>query len=357
MIAKKLKAEQLDLLETIFNNNEEIRDEQSQAKQNSWPQPIPFDDYALLPDFPVDVLPCVGKRVVTELTTVAQVDPGLPGIVYLAVVSTCLGGKVSVDLKSHKEPCNIFLAAVLPSGKRKSFIVTQMSRPVYDYQHNRQQEMRDIIRKAINRQKVLEARLAKLQKQAANTEDQIERLQFINIAADVDKQIKDEPVPAKPVYVVDDITTEKLGMLMAENGERMAILSPEGGIFKLMNGFYNERDGNFDLYLKSHAGDPWSSHRVGRESTSMLNPSLTMGLAIQPDVLEEIGQNRHFHGRGLLARFLFSICQSKAGYRSRQTNAVPEALLREYSNHIYSLMDLPSNVVLVLTQEAHTVWN
>jgi replicative DNA helicase len=349
-LAKSLNAEQLEDVAEILG----IGRAQEEAK---WPDPIPFDDYSLLPDFPLDVLPDVGRRMVAIVSEVAQVDSGLPGVLYLAALSACLGGRVSVDLSSHTEQCCLYVAAILPSGHRKTFVDDEISRPLHDYQYERQQEMRDCIRDASNRQKVLESRLAKLQQQAANTEDAIKRHELIALAADVAKQIQDNPVPAPPVYICDDITTEKLGLLMAANGERMAILSAEGGIFKLINGLYNERDGNFDLYLKAHAGDPWSSHRVGRESTSMRKPVLTMGLAIQPDVLDEIGRNKHFRGRGLLARFLYSICKSKIGYRIRQNKALPESTLQEYKNHIYSLMDVPSNVKIVLTPEAQKRWD
>ena len=165
----------------------------------------------------------------------------------------------------------------------------------------------DKIREATNQNQILEARLVKLQKQAANIDSESERKILISQAAAVKEEIDQNPVPASPIFIVDDITTEKLGALMAENNETMALLSAEGGIFKLVNGLYNDRDGNFDLYLKAHAGDPYSCHRIGRESITMNNPRLTMGLAVQPDVLDEIGKNQHFRGRGCFdgSYFLF----------------------------------------------------
>ena len=324
-LAKTLNAEQLDEFADILGMG-------TAQDEVPWPDPIPFDDYSLLPDFPVDVLTDVGKRMVTEVSEVAQVDSGLPGVLYLAMTSACIGGRVSVDLLSHDEQCSGYYAAILPSGERKSFVAAQMSRPIFDYQNERQQAMRECIRDATNRQKVLEARLSKLQKQAANTEDAMQRHELINMAAAVAKQIQDEPVPAEPFYIVDDITTEKLGLLMAENGERMAILSAEGGIFKLMNGLYNERDGNFDLYLKAHAGDPWSSHRIGRDSTTMKKPSLTMGLAIQPDVLDEIGQNKHFRERGYLLAFCIRFVKVRSDTEYGRLSHCPNRYFRNTAN-------------------------
>ena len=348
MKTQTLTAEQLEEVEDF------IKDEQGDSV---WADPIPFDDLTLLPDYPVDVLPDVGKQMVSEVAEVAQIDAGLPGILYQSVLSACLGGKVTVDLKSHTEPCHEFFAGILPSGERKSSVGNEMSRPLYEYQNERQLEMRDEIRDALNKHKILEVRLAKTQKQAANAEDQRERFKLTAEAAAIAKQMADEPVPPTPVFIVDDTTTEKLGLLMSENNQSMAVISCEGGIFKLINGLYNDRDGNFDLYLKAHAGDPWSSHRIGRDSTSMDKPALTLGLAIQPDVLDEIGQNKHFRGRGLLARFLFTMCKSQVGFRKRQTKTISESLRQKYKDHIYSLMNLPSNILLNLTPDAHKVWD
>ena len=65
-------------------------------KETNWNDPIPFDDYSLLPEFPVDVLPGMGKKFISELAEITQVDPGLPGCLYLAALSACLGGRVAV---------------------------------------------------------------------------------------------------------------------------------------------------------------------------------------------------------------------------------------------------------------------
>jgi hypothetical protein len=343
LIAEKLNQQQLDEFDEL-------------GKETIWNDPIPFDDYSLLPEFPVDVLPGIGKNFISELAEITQVDPALPGCLYLAALSTCFGGRVVVDLKSHKENCNLYLACILPSGDRKTSNHDEITRPIFEYQNQKQIEMHRQIREAANRNQILEARLVKLQKQAANIDSESERKILISQAAAVKEEIDQNPVPASPVFIVDDITTEKLGALMAENNETMALLSAEGGIFKLVNGLYNERDGNFDLYLKAHAGDPYSCHRIGRKSITMNNPRLTMGLAVQPDVLDEIGKNQHFRGRGLLARFLFSLCKSQTGFRQRQFKTLQSSLKEQYQEHIFSSINIPE-AIFTLAPEANRVWD
>jgi hypothetical protein len=90
----------------------------------------------------------------------------------------------------------------------------------------------------------------------------------------------------------------------------------------------------------------------------MQAPALTLCLAVQSEVIEEVGKNNHLRGKGLLARFLYSRCKSQVGYRQRQTIAIPNALRDRYKNHIFSLMGIPQlDSYLHLAQEAQKVWD
>ena len=224
---------------------------------DDWQTPIPFDDYSRLPEFPTEALPIIGREMVEVVTKVNQVDRGLPGSMYLSVLSTCLSKKVVVNLGTHEEPVNIYTCPILDPGERKTSTMNLMMDPVYEYQKKKAREI-----------------------------------------------IGDEEDP--PVYVVDDITSEALFKVMTENDERISVISAEGGVFEVMAGRYNSNgNGNIDVYLKGHAGDPCSTHRISRESQSMDSPCLTMCLAVQRNIIKDIGNNQQFKGRGLLARFLY----------------------------------------------------
>jgi hypothetical protein len=82
-------------------------------------------------------------------------------------------------------------------------------------------------------------------------------------------------------------------------------MSAEGDVFDLMAGRYSAKTtSNFGVYLKGHAGDPLRVDRVGRPPEFVLQPALTVGLAVQPDVIPGgLRQKPEFRGRGLLARF------------------------------------------------------
>ena len=145
---------------------------------------------------------------------------------------------------------------------------------------------------------------------------------------------------------------------MAENNERLSIISAEGGIFSIMAGRYNDKNSNIDIFLKGHAGDPCSAHRMSRETVNLEAPALTMSLLVQPDVMREIGVNRQFRGRGLTARFLFAMCTPQAGRRTRQSATMPENIKAQYSSHVKTLLEMPLSLqTLRLSGGAQEVWD
>src|ERR1700730_11524107 len=102
-----------------------------------------------------------------------------------------------------------------------------------------------------------------------------------------------------------DVTPEKLGTLMAENGGRVGGISDEGGIFDILAGPDSKTAApNLDLFLQGHSGSPVRVDRGSRESVIIESPALTLVLTPQPDVLRSLSEHRAFRGRGLLARFL-----------------------------------------------------
>jgi replicative DNA helicase len=109
----------------------------------------------------------------------------------------------------------------------------------------------------------------------------------------------------------------------------LAIISAEGGPFDIIAGRYSKLP-NFDMWLKGHAGDPLKVDRKGRPSEYIPRPALTLGLMIQPVVLDAIAANREFRGRGLLARFLYSFPVSKVGRRKIAPTPVSAEIRERY---------------------------
>jgi len=140
-----------------------------------------------------------------------------------------------------------------------------------------------------------------------------------------------------PRWLVDDADPEALASLLATYG-RIALLSPEGDVFDQMAGRYNQQAGpNLGVYLKGHAGDLLKVDRRGRPPEYVQRPCLTIGLAVQPDVLRVLASRPGFRGRGLLARFLYSLPPSLVGRRQAGAPPVPGPVADRYTVELQAL--------------------
>jgi replicative DNA helicase len=66
-------------------------------------------------------------------------------------------------------------------------------------------------------------------------------------------------------------------------------------------------------------------------------PCLTIGLAVQPEVLRGLAGRPGFGGRGLLARFLYSLPASLVGHRQPGARPVPQATADRYALELQAL--------------------
>jgi hypothetical protein len=122
----------------------------------------------------------------------------------------------------------------------------------------------------------------------------------------------------------------------------MAVMSPEGDVFELMAGRYSKNGApNFAVYLKGHSGDTLRVDRIGRPPEFVKNPALTIGLTVQPDVIQGLSQHPGFRGRGLLGRFLYSLPESLLGHRDTNPPEVPGIIRAEYHKNVLALLNLP----------------
>jgi hypothetical protein len=120
----------------------------------------------------------------------------------------------------------------------------------------------------------------------------------------------------------------------------MALLSPEGGVFELMAGRYSDAP-NLDVYLKGHSGDDLRVDRVNRPPEFVRRPALTIGLAIQPDVLQGLKDKPGFRGRGLLGRFLYALPRNTVGSREIEPPSLPPMVRAIYEREFRALLTLP----------------
>lgn len=301
-------------------------------KEMQWDTPIPFFDYQL-PEFPLDALPSLFQDYAEAIAEQMQMLPDMPALELLAAVSTACAGKVDIEpYDGWREPIQTYTMVCMGVGERKSAVLKLAYDPLVRWQADKAKELAGDIAASQSRKRLL-------QKQQQKAEDKGNEAAAEEYAR---KLAEFEEVTA-PRILADDITPEALASIMAANHGIASIWSSEGGLLSILGGRYQNKDAgpNIDLILKAYSSDMAAVDRVGRSTEIIRSPALTIMLAVQPDVLEQLMSNPAFMNRGLCGRFMYSQPESLVGRRKIHSRPVPEGLKAEYSRIIRYLLDMP----------------
>lgn len=322
-----------------------------------WEDPIPLSAQSALPDFPLNTLPGYIGAMVEGVAEELQVPADLPGALALAVLATAAGGRAEVTVRGQwREPLNLFVAVAMPPGSGKSPAFRAMMTPVFLAETRLQEATTGKIKEKQRDRSLAIAQAEEARRKAKDPQD-------IEAALDALRMAEEITVPVMPRLTADDINPEQAATLMADQGGRLAILSAEGTFVEVIMGRYSNGKPNLELVLKGHVGDRVQVDRRGREEF-IERPALTIGIAIQPDMLKEMSAKKQMHGRGAMARFLFSLPPDLVGSRKITPETVSEDVIRTYRDTLADLIvdladwaDDPANIPLTPPAlKLHTEW-
>lgn len=286
----------------------------SEFLKEEWKDIVPFDS-PQLPRFPSLIFSDSFRQVIEGAAESTQTPIDAAGMTMLSVLSAASAKKFV--LKPFKdgdwtERTNLYTLISMRSGERKSAIYNLLTAPLVKYQMKAQK-------------------------------DYFEQNQ----------QLPEEQ-RKPPTYLTDDVTPEKLVGLMKENNEQMAMLSSEGGLFDNFNGRYSNVP-SLDIYLKGFTGDYMTVHRIGRPSETLYEPILTIGVFVQPGLLQ--GLPARLVERGFLGRFLYASPQS-IGVRKVIPTPMNQELMQFYLKKIELLMGFKPDepICLHLDESAEKEW-
>ena len=326
-----------------------------------WDDPIPLDERQL-PEWPGGIFPGPFDAFVTELSRSTETPIELAALTMLSSVAAVVQGSHIIRVREdYSEPLNIWTIVALPPGSRKSAVQSACVAPLVEWEREKGEDIAPQRRQYESRARCLEERLKELRKKAAKTKGH-EYAALEREVAGLEASLG-EP-PRAPQLWTSDVTPENLGVIMADNEERMAILSDEGGgMLDILNGRYSNGIPNLDLALQSHSGNPCRVNRGSRPPVFLNKPCLTIGLTPQPSVLEGLTSNRAFRGRGLVGRFLYAVPKSNLGYRTLNEPPMSNLARDEYRSEMSRLLELRESAqgsapkVLRLDSDACVDWN
>ena len=299
-----------------------------------WDPPIRFDDFDP-PPFPVAVLPAWLGDFVAALATATQTPVDLPAMMALSALGLAAAKTAVVRVgPGYTEPLNLYTLTTQPSGSRKSAVVAAILGPIQAFERERERE----IEEARARRTAAEKDLDRLRRAAGKAQGD-ERAALEEQVRAQEEALAGQAVSRPMRLLVEDVTPEKLEMLLDVHGGRLGGLSAEGGALNVAaGGRYGKGGGNIEVLLKGHCGDELRVDRVHRDPVRVPRPALSLGLAVQPEVLRQLGQVPGARERGLLARFLYALPRSTVGRREIDPPPMPAAVEAAFGEAMRALL-------------------
>ena len=296
-----------------------------------WVKPTPLKgNRANMIDFPVTALPPVLRDMACAVAETTSTDVSMAATAILSMISYCFSGQYRIaGKKDHNEPLVIDSLIVAEASFKKSPVMKLISQPYQEFVREYNEKNKEMILENKAKKKVLTNKLSALGKNPDADTKEMSRLsmELSNITNADFRRI-----------IVDDITPESLVRQLSVNGTLM-MMSDEAGSLGNFNGRYNTGSApNLDLLLKSWNGETFISDRITRESIILYKPYVSICLACQPYVWDNMIGNMAFRGSGFLARLVYCFPKDLRGMRKYDTEPIPDELAEKYKRLIYALL-------------------
>jgi hypothetical protein len=304
-----------------------------------WDTPIPFIGAAVLPTFPVEDLPSLVQGFVASVAESRQTPVDLPGVLALGILAAGVARKFMMQIgDSHTVPTNIYICAAMSTGDRKSPVFADTAAPLDEYERDMVAASRKDLLVRAERRQIQEHRLKSLRAQAAKDRSP-EAAEAQRQAEAVAETMEDVPHP--PRYIVRDSTPEALSQVLETSGGKITVLQAEGGgLFDILAGRYSGK-ANFDVWLHGYDEEELRIDRKGSPPVLVKRTSITAVITTQPEVIENLSKIDGARGRGLLARFLYSMPKSNVGYRPYKNLKIDSNAREAYRAVVRAVLSIP----------------
>ena len=308
---------------------------------DSWSEPVSLDSVKAAPPFPVDALSPWMQDFVCSAAEAHQVPADLPASLALATIATCVGGLVDLEVKeNYPVTLNGWFVTAMSSGERKSPVFSKSMVPLHLYEADLLDRAIPEIRRAKAAKELADARAKQAMHDAMKPKG--DKAEADDYAMRCREEAEAMVVPADPLLLVDDVSPEVLGQILADQAGRIALVSEEGGVFDAMSGRYdsNKKGGasaSLDVFLKGYDGGDLRVHRMGRPPNIVPHAYLTIGVTVQPSVIQGLMSDKQFKGRGLLGRFFYSVPQSMVGRRNVRALPFSDEMQQAWNRRVLAM--------------------
>lgn len=330
---------------------------------NSIPwNPQPLRRYERAEAYPVERFPPLIADAIREVADYVQAPVALVAGCALSAISTAVQSRYSVQRDPElRGPASLYILTVAESGERKSTIDKLFMKAIRKWEAEQAKAAEPVLAEY---KATLEAWEIEGRRIRAEVRDGMNNGPFNPIVA---HELNKPQPPRIPRMVRLDDTPEALALALAAY-PIAAVISAEAGVIFGSHGM------NADTVQRNLAqanamwdGGPIDQDRISRERIRVEEVRVTMGLQVQPAVLENFIQRTSGLARGIgyLARFLFSRPESTQGSRFYAPPPADMPALNAFHARVKVLLTTPAEFdihdqldpqYLALSSDAHKVW-
>jgi hypothetical protein len=268
--------------------------------------------------FPLDALPPAMATIIAAVSRTERVPLALPAVCALGVASAAIGAGLEVASGPNRVTrANLYLLASAESGSGKSETFRLIAAPLVDHQTRLLEIWKQKTSPQLQSEiRVLDKEIGSLEKKAAKTTEPMERDRMLG-ELEFKLARKDDLArrAAMPCIIAQDVTTERLAVLLRDNRE--VVFSASADARKLVDnllGRYNPgKTTDESLYLSAYSGDFVRVDRQGRDAVVLNKPCLALCWFVQPDLLATMLDEQSLSVSGFLPRLL--VCHTNAAPR------------------------------------------
>ena len=251
------------------------------------------------------------KDIVEETAKASLVPESLAAINAIAAVSASIGAGLVIESGGDRTtPANLFVIGIAQSGSGKGVAFKRIFQSFRDEEAEHAKLMIEEELPALRAElQIVEVSIKQSVASIKKETDEDCREQSTRDIVDLEKEkSRLQRELAKPLgYSVADVTCEKLAVaLSSQPGEALASLSPEArGVIDVLSGRYAKGESSDEaIYLSAYSREQVRVDRIGRESTILNSPTLTVLWLIQPDAAFRFCNNSAMFDSGMLPRFI-----------------------------------------------------
>ena len=239
----------------------------------------------------------------------------LAGCCALGFLSASIGAGLQITSGPNRfTRGNLYIMPSAESGSGKSETFRHAAKPFFIYEREAVERWQaDTLPGLQAEADMLESEMARLKKQAGAGKLGLEREEIRDEYKAKKKALADVNEKLNPPRLCcEDVTSEKLAVMLAHNGEQLASLSPDAGsIVNNLLGRYSKLDRTDEgIYLKAFSGDNCRVDRQGREPVLLQRPCLAALWLVQPDKVETLLAKAELTDGGMIPRLL--VCHTRA---------------------------------------------